>query len=841
MMLKSLQKDKSLHWWALLFAFITAVCVFVPIMVRDGGYFTYYGDFNVQQIPFYIHAHEMVRSGSFGWDWHTDLGANFIGSYSFYLLFSPFFWLTVPLPVSVVPYMMGPLFILKFSCAAFTSYFWFHRFVEDKRWAVVGALLYAFSGYSIYNVFFNHFHECIVFFPLMLVGLESLLNEDKHWPFILGVAINAMVNYWFFIGEVVFVILYVLVRLFSGNFEHRLKKFIYVAVESALGLGLAAVTLIPSVLAIMGNPRTTFLDNVINGWSVWLYYSEQRVPAIIASFFFPPDMPSRQNMFTDQGAQWASMAGWLPLFGMAGVIAYMRSRKNDWLRNMIFVCITFAMIPGLNALFILLNNSYYDRWFYMFEMMLVLATIRALEHCKEDDPEPVDMRRGFVPSAIVLAVMSVAIGLTPQKTDDGWTYGLMKYPEIFYVGAGFAVVCLLMAYLLWKMADRKYFTTIVIGFTAFVCAVYGILYTQIGYSYSGDHKEITDQAIGLVGKMELPDPEGTGNYVRADFYDCFENLNLFWEMPSIRCFHSIVPVSVMEFYPEVSVTRDVSSKPSTDLYDLRSFLSVRWLFIEADNEEQSPMPGFKFYETQNGYNIYENENYVPMGFTYNNFITEEQFEEIPEESRSKVLMSAIVLNDMQVKRYADRLSMLKEIDYYMSYNSFTKYASERAASASSSFKVSSNGFTCNIKLKHDDLVFFSVPYDKGWTAYVNGVETAIEKVNVGFMAVPADRGDNVIEFRYETPGLKMGAMISSGFVFIAAAYVAAMLIIGNHKKMEEKLTEELYEKEDAGTDTPMLDEGDAPPEEDLTVIRKPEDVPPPKDDDTEEEKIYPEL
>ena len=50
------------------------------------GYFFFYGDFNVQQIPFYKLAHEAVRSGSLFWNWYTDLGANFIGSYSFYLI-----------------------------------------------------------------------------------------------------------------------------------------------------------------------------------------------------------------------------------------------------------------------------------------------------------------------------------------------------------------------------------------------------------------------------------------------------------------------------------------------------------------------------------------------------------------------------------------------------------------------------------------------------------------------------------------------------------------------------------------------------------------------------------
>ena len=72
--------------------------VFIPFLLVDGGRFLFYGDFNVQQVPFYRLAHDAVRSGNLGWSHLTDLGANFVGSYSFYLLGSPFFWLTIPFP-----------------------------------------------------------------------------------------------------------------------------------------------------------------------------------------------------------------------------------------------------------------------------------------------------------------------------------------------------------------------------------------------------------------------------------------------------------------------------------------------------------------------------------------------------------------------------------------------------------------------------------------------------------------------------------------------------------------------------------------------------------------------
>lgn len=61
-------------------------------------------------------AHDAVRSGEVLWNSYTDLGANFIASYSFYLLFSPFFWLTLPFPSEMVPYLMAPLLMLKTAC-----------------------------------------------------------------------------------------------------------------------------------------------------------------------------------------------------------------------------------------------------------------------------------------------------------------------------------------------------------------------------------------------------------------------------------------------------------------------------------------------------------------------------------------------------------------------------------------------------------------------------------------------------------------------------------------------------------------------------------------------------
>ena len=834
-MLNEIKKYNKNHFlWLLLLSAICGIVTVGLVVYRNGGIFTYYGDYNCQQIAFYMHAHELVTSGQIGWDWNTDLGVNFIGSYSFYLLFSPFFWLTLPFETSMVPYLMAPLFVLKFMTCAVTSYFYIIRFVKDRRFAVIGGLLYAFSGYCIYNLFFNHFLDVVAFFPLILIGLEMLITEDRHGPFALAVALNAIVNYWFFIGEVVFTVLYFFIRITDKNVSDKFKKFLFVGAESVMGLLAAAVVVLPSVLAILDNPRTG-ADNFINGWNLWLYYSEQRIPAIIASFFFPPDMPSKQNMFTGQGAQWASMAGWLPLFGMSGVIAYCRCVKNDWLKKMIIACCVFALVPVLNSLFILFNHSFYARWYYMFILMLVLATAKALESSAEGGENSVDLRKGLIPSICVIVGLILILFLTPVHYNDGnWELGLLYNDSWFFLSAGFAVVCSFLATLLWFLQKKKYYRNLLVLLTACICGIYGFAYINLGYTFAGDHKEIINDAVGLSEEMEIPTSKN--EFARADFYECFENMGIYWNIPSIRCFHSVVTPSIMEFYPTVDVKRDVSSKPEFSHYALRALLSVKYIYSDANEttENSNLCEGFEYLKTENGYHIFENTNYIPMGFTFTKYITEDQYYSIHESLRSEVLLSSIVLNESQAKLYGQYLEheLAPEKPFY--YEDFQQEVRYRNISSSYKFTYDEKGFTSKIYLTRDNLVFFSVPYEKGWTAYVNGKETVIEKVDVGFMAVFAESGFNEIVFVYETPGLKAGAIIS-GISLIALAVYWFFFRFEQKRRIDDYnlMSEYLGEKDTS--------EKELSPEEDLTIVRNPADVPPYREYKGPQEKIFPEL
>ena len=90
---------------------------------------------------------------------------------------------------------------------------------------------------------------------------------------------------------------------------------LFAVFEAVAGVLLSCVLLIPSVLAVLQNPR---VDNALSGWSALLYNKNQRYIHILECFFFPPDIPARPNFTPDSESKWASLGAWLPLFSMTG-------------------------------------------------------------------------------------------------------------------------------------------------------------------------------------------------------------------------------------------------------------------------------------------------------------------------------------------------------------------------------------------------------------------------------------------------------------------------------------------------------------------------------------------
>ena len=762
-----LRQKRDRFWLTVGLCALTAALIFLPFQIIDGGFFHYAGDFNGQQIGFYRYMNGFVKGQSYPdglasvggqrlpantFSWATDLGSGVMNAYSFYLYGSPFFWLSTLFPQSWLPYLMCPLLVLKFAVAGGGAYLYMRRYVKNLDYAVLAACLYTFSGFGIYNIFFNHFIDVVALFPWMLWALDECIYSGRRGLFAFFVAVNLLNNYFFFVGQVVFLIIYFACKVSTGEIKLTRGLFGVLAFESLLGVALGCLLVWPAFLSLMQNPRTT---DISSGWGFLTYSKVQQYLAILVSWFMPPDSPYIVSIWSEGTIKWTSMTAYLPLCSLAGAVACWRSRQGDSRKRIIAVCAVFALVPVLNSAFYAFNASYYARWYYMPVLVLAAMTVSAWE-----DPDA-DLES---PTGIVawLMIATLAFALVPVKDGDSWSLGVTENPEQYLAVLAFGLAGLVLySVIIRDRKDPKRFCRRMLAAVLAFSCIFGIVHIGIGkfgqWNYDSDLVEQYQASIAL--KEQFPE----GDW-RVDTYNTHDNLGLWMDKSCMQFFDSTVAPSILDFYSSLGFTRDVRSNPEAYYYQLRGLLSVRFTIMPEDEQDsfaEQSVPGWTYYDTIEGFALYENDNYLPMGFTYDYYVDEEQLDSLPTQDACALLVRALALTDEDIAAYGGYLEPLpgdQMLDF--SYERYQQDIADRRASACSGFVMTNSGFSAEINLEKPDLVFFSVPYDDGFTAYVGGQETEILQVDNGMMAVLCPAGWSSIDFVYSPAGLPLSRTVT---------------------------------------------------------------------------------
>ncbi|MBQ8246452.1 MAG: YfhO family protein [Lachnospiraceae bacterium] len=84
------------------------------------------------------------------------------------------------------------------------------------------------------------------------------------------------------------------------------------------------------------------------------------------------------------------------------------------------------------------------------------------------------------------------------------------------------------------------------------------------------------------------------------------------------------------------------------------------------------------------------------------------------------------------------------------------------------------------------VLFTSIPYDEGWTVYVDGVETPTRAVvNGAFLALELEPGYHELEFEYEAPGAMTGMAISGVSICVYGLLIGMEYLFVKKRKAKE--------------------------------------------------------
>ncbi len=756
--------NKYFYLWAFLLSACMASIFIIPKTIDGKGIYKLVGDFNVQQIPFMKYISSAIKSGNILWCWQNELGSSFIGSFSFYNLLTPFTIITYFFKTSSIPYLIGPLCILKLGICGLSSYLYLEKFVKEKKYALLGSLFYTFSGFQITNFIFQ-FYDVIALFPLLLLALEKVMTEKKRGFLVAMVAISALTNYFSFVGQIVFLIIYWLIKLMTKDFHLDKEKFKIILFETLLGIGIAAFILLPTFYFMIENPRT---EIVLKLKDLFVYPFREYLQ-IYKSLIIAPDIMPLYSLYFSQS--WTSTEAYLPFVGQVLTISYLFKRPKNWLSISIMIFVIMMGVPVLNSLFLLLNQTYYSRWFYMPILLFSLASIKTME-------EKIDLKFGLL---ITLGLFILWPFLILDYTHSSEFMMLVTNRISFYIIITITAISFMMISLFYllkvKNFERKIFISTIIF--ALLISIFNVYYAH--YYYRTSNLQNYNEYINADQFIDLEDKNA-----RVDVLGIAEiNITMNLTNPSTRSFSSTVNGSIFEFYKLIKRERDVRSEFSNDDYVLRTFLSNKYLIgkvvkkvttkngvIYTEQSKINDLFSYQVIHTDNYYTIYENINYLPLGFTFDKYIKEKDFNKIEFQKLIPTLLKGLVLTEEQAEKYGQYLDPItsQELEKYQQTD-FINDVKSRQRESSSEIIFDKNTFRSKINLTKDNLVFYSIPYDLGWKAYIDGEETEIIKVDAGFMAVLGHKGENKIEFKYYPKGLNEGLIISTVSIVIMVAYL----------------------------------------------------------------------
>ncbi len=244
------------------------------------------GDLYHQYMPFFSELLHKVKGGeSLNFSFHAGIGSNFLALFAYYLA-SPFHILGLITGEAHLVEFLGYIVVIKTGLCGLTACLYFQKHFHTKDFAVLlFSMFYAFSGFMAaynYNIMWL---DCIWVLPLILLGLERLVKEGKCTLYCLTLAFSIYTNYYLSIMICIFLVLYFAVLLITEKGK-RLRSALNFGLYSLLAGGMAAVLLIPSVCAIL---QTDFGDAAF--------------PKKIESYFSVLDMLARHCVcvYTERG------------------------------------------------------------------------------------------------------------------------------------------------------------------------------------------------------------------------------------------------------------------------------------------------------------------------------------------------------------------------------------------------------------------------------------------------------------------------------------------------------------------------------------------------------------
>lgn len=583
------------------------------------------------------------------WEWGLGYGADVFQTLAYYVFGDPIALLSVVIPVRYAEqgYTVAILLRLYLAGISFLAYCKYWR--TEQHAALCGALAYVFCAFALFAAIRHpYFTNPMIYLPLLLLGVEKILDERRPVLFIAMVFVSAISNFYFFYMIVLVTVVYVLVRYFSmykrnwqGCCFFCARLFGYAVV----GLLMAMILFLPVAMAFLESNRVT--GSYVYDWLYSLKYYEKFGGSLIS--------------YASPGS-W-SYVGMAPIVLIGIFIFFVKEREKIWLKYLFVILVAFLLFPVVGHIF---NGFGYvsNRWCWAYVFVgcfiFTLSVEKFVILRKKDKIKITAFFGGYILLCIIF-----------QQTR---TVAVLASCCLLLLGV---LVILLVNDIELKIQPKKQKQLISISTLGFV--IIGIilngysLYSPQGGNYVAEFKK-RDTALAM---LERDSYVITSLVKGKEFYriESAEGNN-----PSIKqhlsftgFYWSMVSSEIQDFYKlnsaYIGQTYNVKNLQQRAL--LLPFAFAKYYETKQADDPKLPY-GYEYvgekdnYENKKVY-LYQTDYTLPLGYTTNQYISVSEYEALSFAQRQQAMLQSAVVEDTESVAITLEKNMPVYTDEMLSY------------------------------------------------------------------------------------------------------------------------------------------------------------------------------
>lgn len=601
------------------------------------------------------------------WDFSIGEGADILGTFHYYVIGDPIAFLSVFVPKEKIYifYNLSVVFRIYLSGLLF-SYLCMYKGIKNKYAILGGSIAYAYCFWSIFNANRHiYFINPMVYFPLIIIGIEKIINNEKPYLLTFSVMISCLSNFYFFYNIVLLTVIYVafrLIILYGKNLKEIGRKLLTIFKYSLLGVLLSSVILLPMIKVFLNDGR------VNSSYNLRLYYPLSFYLKLVSSFF----STTRQY--------WLCMGYSAPiLFGILSI--FKNWKKNLFLSILNVLAIIFVLCPIFGQVF---NGFGYisNKWCFAISLLFAYDLVQQWD----------ELDNNRIINILIISLIAIALAVLG---------GLHKNVIIpLTIALLFTLSCFTK-----KKKELLKVSFVIIGvlFIAFY------EYTSFGNNYINDsttYKE--DKNVFNTSEAQVISNLQDSDFFRYSGNDLTQNAALIFEENATDYYWSLTNPNVSEYRTDMELSEYSLYKFYE--YDQRSPLyslaNVKYYVTNKDSKLDIPQ-WFEYYKQDGQYKLYKNTMYLPFGYTYTKALSYDDWDKYNTVQKEEAMLQAVFLDDGN-----DEVELnSKIIDYQV-----TNYEGIEIIDKNN-FKVNEQGATLTLKYDENyrDLFceFKNISYDDG--------------------------------------------------------------------------------------------------------------------------------